>query len=58
MRGTVAKRLRREVYGEEFAPRARSYAWVQVGRLSVRGGAMRVADPKRRAYQAAKRARR
>ena len=31
MRGTVAKRMRRKIYGVDFSPRARSYSvkWVK-----------------------------
>lgn len=39
MRGTVAKRLRRAIYGENFSPRERRYEWIKhdVRRVNAKG---------------------
>ena len=35
MRGTVAKRIRREVYGTDFSPRARTYFPIKTNRYHL-----------------------
>lgn len=50
MRAIVAKRLRKQVWGEEGSPRLRKHFF---GEGSLKGCC--VADPKRRAYQRLKR---
>ncbi len=53
MRGTIAKRLRKEVYGEDFSPRHREYTWDSVKRVGVRlfGVGKLNSDKRRREYQ-------
>jgi len=48
MRGTVARRIRRQIYGDH-SPRARSYFFIR------RNSSQIVADGRRDAYQKAKR---
>jgi hypothetical protein len=60
MRGTVAKRIRKKAYGSEYAPRFREYRMLDrfdhiKGKLQRMWGTVE-ADPRRRAYQEAKRA--
>lgn len=50
MNGRTATRLRRQVYGKDYSPRWRDY--------KTRGSDGLVADERRQAFQAAKRARR
>lgn len=52
MRGKVAKRLRKAVYGEDFSPREREYAWLR----AKRGQHQLVNRGRRAAYQAMKKA--
>lgn len=47
MNGKQAKRIRRQVYGDDFSPKFRQYG---AGK-----GLARIADPRRQAYQKAKR---
>lgn len=57
MRGKVAKRLRRAVYGEDFSPREREYEWLarKGVRRSIRYTAHQLINRGRRAaYQAMK----
>ena len=49
MRGTVAKRLRKAIFGTDFSPRAREH------RQHPRTTGTCIADEKRQAYQALKR---
>lgn len=48
MNGKRAKAIRREVYGDDYSPKFRQY---KAGR-----GLARIADPRRQAYQKAKKA--
>jgi hypothetical protein len=49
VRATVAKRLRKAIFGTDFSPRARTY------RHHPRIPGVRFADERRQAYQALKR---
>lgn len=53
MRGKVAKRLRRAVYGDDFSPREREYEWL---RREVYGKIITI--PKRVQHQLVNRGRR
>ncbi len=47
MRGKVAKRLRKEIYGADYSPRFRKYAWTGIGGIK--------SDDRRHRYQVIKR---
>jgi hypothetical protein len=59
MRGTVAKRLRKKVWGSDGSPRVRQHFVANPikvkGKKTINGGFC-IADQKRRLYQALKRA--
>ncbi|HUT19270.1 MAG TPA: hypothetical protein VM366_08925 [Anaerolineae bacterium] len=57
MRGTVARRLRQIVYGDDFSPRAKTYSQDRVNTMPGRVGYITHADKRRQGYQALKRVR-
>ena len=56
MRGTVAKRIRREVYGKDMSPRVRLHRWEPPKGAGRTTGRRITAGEWRRLYQARKRA--
>ena len=60
MRGKVAKRLRRAIYGEDFSPREREYEWLtcEVHHAFNHNGKSKLSVPPTTKYQLVNRGRR